>query len=166
VVNQALGGHRGTYPLVDDPDDFHNPQSVGHMSLDAVTHPHGRGSLGRASVDPDVPGPAGHGGRRAGLVQAHGPQPLIDSSCFDLAMVPRGANIRRPSDTSANRRRRGCRQINHDTQLVGDHARLAVQRGGHVVDRRSVSPGATSTNSSCDVLSGEIIVVKGQPASL
>ena len=102
MVDQALGGRRGTYSLVDDPDDFHNPQPVGHMNLDAVTHPHRSSCLGRASVDPDVPGPARHGGRRAGLVQADGPQPLIDSSCFDQAMVPRGASIkgdlqRRPS---------------------------------------------------------------------
>jgi len=55
VIDQALGGDRGTDPLLDDADDFESPLSSGCGCRYPITDADRRGGLGVGAVDPDVP---------------------------------------------------------------------------------------------------------------
>ena len=63
----------------DDPHDLENPVSPSGEGGYTITDAHGRGWLRGCTVDPNVPARAGIGGRRARRIQAHCPQPLVDT---------------------------------------------------------------------------------------
>jgi len=77
VVDQTLGSLGSSHPLIDDPYDFEDPDPAVEVSFHPVPHPHLGSGLRGGVVDVHVAGAAGLGGRRAGLAQPDGTQPLI-----------------------------------------------------------------------------------------
>ena len=87
MIDQARHRHRGTDPLIDD--DYHLEDALAlHERLDAVADLHRSRRLRRGAVDPDVAAPAGGRRRRTGLIDADAPQPDVDPSRVDVAIVP------------------------------------------------------------------------------
>src|SRR6185295_17295653 len=79
VVDEALGGQRRRHPLADQPHDLEHPLALTGVGLDAVADVNGARRLHRSPVDGDVAALAGVAGDRSLLVDAHGPQPLVDA---------------------------------------------------------------------------------------
>ena len=80
MVDVALGGHRGGGPLGDDPDDDHDAFASVLAQPYLITGPDRMRGLDPQPVDPDVPGAAGTGRRRAGLDEPHRPDPAVHPS--------------------------------------------------------------------------------------
>ena len=77
--------------------------ALGDVGLDPVADPHRRRRLGRATVDPHVPAPAGGGRQRPRPVQPHRPQPLVDA---EQVVHPRRFRTAGVNRAAASARRR------------------------------------------------------------
>lgn len=79
VVGEAVGSGFGPHALGDESPDFEDPFPAGLADPDGVADDHALRRFDRVSVDADVPGTAGSGGGRAGLVGADRPKPGVDA---------------------------------------------------------------------------------------
>ncbi len=79
MINHALGCNRGADTFFDDSHDLEDPISPPGKCRYTITDAHCRGGLRGCTVDPYVSARAGIGGRRACGIQAHSPQPLVDT---------------------------------------------------------------------------------------
>src|SRR5690606_22453475 len=153
VVDHAGRGHRRAHALVDDPGDLEHPGPAVDVGLDPVADPHGRRRLGRHAVDPHVPAAARLGGQAPGLVQPHGPQPLVDARLLHGAHRARAGVTRdRPGQAGGvprparePRRRGRARAARRRTAGDGDGGRdgaaLEEYRAKRRFDRTSEPPG-------------------------
>ena len=54
MVDEALGGERCSYSVVDQPDDLENPVAVGVAHLDTIADTNRTGRLGGGAIDLNV----------------------------------------------------------------------------------------------------------------
>ncbi len=85
MVDHTVGSKHGADPFVDDQFHFEHPFDTVHLGRDRVADMDGGRGLGRRSVDTDVAAMTRISRSRAGGVQAHGPQPFVDTSRIHLA---------------------------------------------------------------------------------
>jgi len=79
VVGEAVRRSLGADAFRDQPPYFEDTFPARFADPDGVSNDHGLRGLHRISIDPDVAGTAGRGGRGSGLVSADRPQPGIDA---------------------------------------------------------------------------------------
>lgn len=77
VVREAVRRSLGANAFRDQSPYFEDPLPTGFADPDGVADDHALRGLRGVSVDADVPGAAGSGGRGSGLVSADRPQPGI-----------------------------------------------------------------------------------------
>ena len=82
MVDDALGGDRGAYPVGDDAGNFEHPVTAVEANGHDIADSYLRGWLGDGPVHRHVARAARLGGHAAGFEHAHGPDPPVHPSAL------------------------------------------------------------------------------------